>query len=322
VNENNVSSHKSFCFPSVIVAGFPKCSTSFVFKMLSTHPLITATKRKELCLGGVLSETWSKMINFLPNRTISHNKLILSGCLHLGANIAAMKSLCVSGTKVIYVVRDVADMLYAAYNYWCIEGYDVDCVPGKRTSKTDKRSSTHFHEMISRHMAMGGGTALTIKGICYRKDLENARRVYGSNNILVLKSEDFLNKNMKVIAMNKINDFIISENVNSIMQQKEMHSISILSDIQIWMETEKKNIYKVNAGLNIENRGEKSITPLTNQGQATREGIAERDISNNVYEISNYEPMLAETRDMIYNLWRNECLWLKSSFDVLYDNAC
>lgn len=135
------SALSDFCFPSVLVAGFPKCATSFLYHALSKHPNILPTRRKELCLGGPLSETWPKFTSFLPSileTTLSsasslEGKLVMTGCLHLGANIRAVKQLCIPPTKtrVIFLVRDAADMLWAAYNYWCNVDTDDSCIPGE-----------------------------------------------------------------------------------------------------------------------------------------------------------------------------------------------
>jgi hypothetical protein len=63
----------------------------------------------------------------------SGGQRVMSGCLHLGSNIKAVKELCLppSNMKVIFLVRDVADMLWAAYNYWCNVATDgPSCFPG------------------------------------------------------------------------------------------------------------------------------------------------------------------------------------------------
>ena len=139
-----------FCFPSVLVAGFPKCATSFLFHALSMHPHILPTRRKELCLGGPLSETWPKLASFLPtmeDTSAAGGHLVLTGCLHLGANIRATKELCVptANMKVIFLVRDVADMLWAAYNYWCnVETDGSTCFPGEGANMERSVLGTHL----------------------------------------------------------------------------------------------------------------------------------------------------------------------------------
>ena len=128
-----------FCFPSILVAGFPKCATSFLFHALSKHPNVLPTRRKELCLGGPLSETWPKFVSYLPSMedtAATGGQVVMTGCLHLGSNIRATKELCIptSDMKVIFLVRDVADMLWAAYNYWCNVATDgPECFPGGHT---------------------------------------------------------------------------------------------------------------------------------------------------------------------------------------------
>lgn len=134
--DQNPTIFSDFCFPSVLVAGFPKCATSFLFHALSKHPNILPTRRKELCLGGPLSETWPKFVSYLPSiedTSAFGGQIVMTGCLHLGANIRAIKELCVptSNMKVIFLVRDVADMLWAAYNYWCnVDTDGPECFPG------------------------------------------------------------------------------------------------------------------------------------------------------------------------------------------------
>lgn len=328
--------YATFCYPSIIVAGFPKCGTSFFFKMLSKNPYLLPTKRKELCLGGPLSESWTKMISFLPHANETDKKMVISGCLHLGANIKAMKQLCAKGIKLIYVVRDVADMLWASYNYWCIQGFDRDCYPGKRTSTSDVRNSLHFHHLMTSSSRLGGGMILSTNGKCFQDDITLSQKVYGKENILILKSEDALTLPGKRTLLLKIlyflggngilDDKVIQSMTSSIKNEASSTDISpivldfILSlsywksrmDIKQWLSDEWGTLYKVNSGETVKNRSEKSITHL-NTSQL---------FQSNIYEVSHFEPMLEDTRRWIYEKWRDECLWLKEKESVLYSQAC
>ena len=210
-----------FCYPSVVIMGFPKCGTSYLFMKLSKHPQIYATKRKELCLGGPGSENWDKFSSKLPSPEEVGDRFVMSGCLHLGANFEASSNLCVSNTKYIFVIRDVADMLFAAYNYWCIPNHDDNCLPGHRTLKGSKRTVNHFHELITNSSSLGGGLLFSKDGTCYRTLLEQAVQSHGRQNIFVMKSE----------SMQSTSHF--SERNNSFMKLTKFLSISFPSN-QEW----------------------------------------------------------------------------------------
>jgi hypothetical protein len=302
VKSRDTDTWDDFCFPSVIVAGFPKCGSSFVFKMLSSHPNIVPTRRKELCLGGVLSETWSKFFPFLPNISATTNKKVMSGCLHLGANTKAMKELCVQDLKVIYVLRDVADMLWSAYNFWCLQDHDPDCSPGKHTSKTASRSPEHFHRLVVSHQQMGGGIALTKTGNCYEEELREATNIFGEANLLALKSESMLTASEKREAVHQIQSFLWGERPPG----------AAASD---WMEEQSRSIYRVNSGRSIDGRGEKSV--LAASAISTEDSEAK-----GLYEISGFQPMLPETRRLIYRRWHEECDWLRRRYNIRYEAVC
>ena len=44
-------------------------------------------------------------------------------------------------------------------------------------------------------------------------------------------------------------------------------------------------------------------------------------ISDGLYEASNFTPMLSTTRNLIYNRWRNECVWLFQTYSISYESC-
>lgn len=287
-----------FCYPSVVVAGFPKCGTSFMFKALAGHPSLRATRRKEMCLGGVKSESWEE---FLPHLSVDVSpasvgsmQRTLSGCLHTGANVEAAMSLAVSKTKYIFVVRHVADMLWAAYNYWCIPQLDSHCKPGQRTAKLHHRSPEGFHNRILAGLPMGGGIPMGLEGNCFKPSLKRAISAFGRDNVVVVKSEDMLPTLDKEIRLSHLRALLSSLGLDSPSEFEESYvAQSIL----------------VNSGYSLENRGEFVSTSV-------------RDISKrNVYEISDYKPMLEATREHLEGRWKNEQAWLRKNFGIEYGIA-
>eukprot|EP01041_Mallomonas_annulata_P004924 gene4924-9823_t len=286
----------SFCYPTITVMGFPKSGTSFLFKSLSKHPQIVATKRKELCYGGPKSELWWDFISRMPSPETTDNRHVLSGCLHLGANKEASQSLCVSDAKYIFVVRDVADMLWAAYNYWCISTIDKNCFPGGRTTKNNKRTPEHFHELITTNKTLGGGLPLDINGICYKGTLLEAVKTFGQENIHVLKSEHM---SIESSTSNRNQSF-----------QKLFQFLKLSTDkYPQWIDEVITKPTPVNAGHLMQTRGE--FVEITDVNTIVR----------GTYEISGFRPMLSQTKTFIHVRWREECIWLRNVWGISYD-AC
>lgn len=307
-----------FCYPSIVVIGFPKCGTSFLFKALSKHPQIIATKRKELCLGGPMSETWWDFVNRLPSPADVRKRHVMSGCLHLGANIEATTDLCVTNTKYIFLVRDVADMLWAAYNYWCIVGIDKQCVPGGRTTKESVRSPEHFHQLVLTNQSMGGGTPLLLSGLCYKPDLAQAVAAFGRSNVEVLRSEDLQTHQAtarrndsfaSLLSFLQLQDNFIPTVPTTSNNNSNSTTSDVLNAIS-WTDSVLNGVHVVNSGHSLSSRGEFV--------ESSKEQL---QVGGGRYEASGFKPMLRATRVLLHSRWREECLWLQRTWRVSYD-AC
>lgn len=270
--------------------------------MLSSHPSIVPTKRKELCLGGLKSEIWSNYIKYLPNRTETKEKIVMSGCLHFNSNIQVMKELCMTNLKVIYILRDVADMLWSAYNFWCLKDIDYDCVPGKYTDERAIRSPEHFHLLVAESKEMGGGISLTKDGKCFQNELIEATRIYGKNNMIVLTSESMLVSEQKRESLEQIHHLLFHNQNNRFNQLNRK-----------WLQEQSDSIYRVNSGRVANSRGEKNIA-MTYKGDVEEE-------QNGRYQVSQFRPMLPATRQLIYIRWKEECKWLFQNYGIKYP-AC
>jgi hypothetical protein len=282
-----------FCYPDIIVAGFPKCGTSFIFSILAKHPKVLKTRRKELCLGGIKSESWGKLISFFASpHDLESDKTSLSGCLHLGALVEVADSLNISKTKYIFTVRSVPEMLWAAYNYWCIVDVDENCSPGQRTTISSQRSPEHFHYMIANGKLMGGGISLTPDGQCFMPFLKRAIEVFGRHNVVVIKAEDMLPLVSRELRKEVLHRLLSDLNLDRFSRDYEDMFLS--------------SSFLVNSGFKVQNRGEFVVTSSDN---VTR---------SNVYEVSGYAPMLEKTKSFLSTKWNTERLWLKEMFSIIY----
>jgi len=116
------SDKKTFtaCLPETIVGGHAKCGTSALYKLLTLHPEVKGTVQKEHCMKNV-----TDAVPFLKNLPpVSDTRKRVSGCHKLEWNEVMFRVLFPRlPIKILFIVRDYADTLWAAYNFWCIENF-------------------------------------------------------------------------------------------------------------------------------------------------------------------------------------------------------
>ena len=128
-------------YPNVVIAGFPKCGTSYLWKQLIGHPALTAAhSNKETC--GNEFET----LRGPPG------KLTINGCIW--TLTAFNRHKCFGSprdTKFIVSVRNPADLAWASYNYFVSSHWDVNYTHrGQLTIPTSEyRSPEMFHEIVT-----------------------------------------------------------------------------------------------------------------------------------------------------------------------------
>lgn len=83
-----VLSTRQFCYPSIMITGHFKCSTSAMFALISKAVNVNTTAMKEECLYGNMLEHFKR----LPGPDYGNGHL-LSGCLSLRENSWAAKIL-------------------------------------------------------------------------------------------------------------------------------------------------------------------------------------------------------------------------------------
>jgi hypothetical protein len=77
--------HNTFCYPSIIITGYRKCSTSALYSLLSQYPGVMHSESKENCafLGG---RSIVQYFESLPH-IIEGGKLLVDGCITLESNL-------------------------------------------------------------------------------------------------------------------------------------------------------------------------------------------------------------------------------------------
>ena len=145
---------------------------------------------------------------------------------------------------------------------------------------------------------MGGGYPLNDKGICYKKDLQQAAKVFGASHVLVLKSEDILDSEKKPKVLNALLSFLQLDGA-------EQRAAS-----QQWLRDQISSEYVINSGAERTSKG--VHIQINTSSLVSKKGL---------YEASGYFPMMPETRQIIHQRWRKECRFLRVKFGIGYDSC-
>ena len=79
---NRITKLNTFCFPSIVIIGYRKCSTSALFALISSHPqALMKINAKENCPFDGRREL-DAFFDSLPNN-VSKNRMIVNGCIYL-----------------------------------------------------------------------------------------------------------------------------------------------------------------------------------------------------------------------------------------------
>lgn len=92
INDRDIMTHTdTFCYPSVIVTGYRKSSTSALYSLLSQYPQVRVSPRKENC-PFIGDRSIIQYFSTLP-RSVEAGDIVLDGCIDLKGNVRMRKLL-------------------------------------------------------------------------------------------------------------------------------------------------------------------------------------------------------------------------------------
>jgi hypothetical protein len=146
----------SFCYPAILVSGAPNCSTSALYQLIRTFPNVRTFYTKEICLEyyvGQKLHNFFDMLTSIPLESLQINQVILNGCILLKSNLFIREILHNPNSFYIVLVRNYADWLWSAYNYWCDVNRDQQCDVGTQwiVPGLHKRSPEDFHQEVIKY---------------------------------------------------------------------------------------------------------------------------------------------------------------------------
>jgi hypothetical protein len=225
--------------------------------------LFHATRQKENC---PITSFYSFFNTLWPaNSTVLSPQLELNGCL-AAETMAFLHHLLGPNAAYIYMVRDSADFLWAAYNFWCMPSFE-QCKPGEWASKNSVRSPQHFHHYIT---------------FLSEKSCHNINGLF-SNDIKRFAASSFNTGVMPVvISINALED---EDRSSAQLLRIEQH---LNKELRMNISMDTKSFLRVNSGAFFDNRGGSHV--------------AKEEIKDGTYEISGFQPMLPISAEFIQGM--------------------
>jgi len=202
---------RTFCYPAIVITGYPKCGTSALYNLISRHPRIDSVSAwgKENCHRFVEAEEsgtfsiWGYIKSLKKEFYTSNDKVLADGCIYSDFNLKISSLLHAPNTYYVVILRDYASLLWSAYNFWCKKGYDKNCAEGNwAIPGVHKRSPELFDKLVLWNLKPA--SPLLTKNPC--KDAKKIFRSYLENfwksiprNMTVIVSNEQMETNPQLI---------------------------------------------------------------------------------------------------------------------------
>jgi hypothetical protein len=195
------------------------------------------------------------------------------------------------------MIRDYADMLWSSYNFWCQATYDkAGCSYEKWTVKgMHERSPELFHDLI---VADKANNVSVVQPFYYpmHRPCANAGGYY-------TEYIDF--HVLRYVPANQT--MVIASEEMEIAPLKVVQKLAKSMNFKLPIDFDLGNFTKVRINSQ-EKKGVFSTTPLDHYQPG-------------VYNISDYKPMFNETRKILNECWRSDCLAIAKRTGYTY-TAC
>ena len=297
-----------FCYPSLIVSGAPKAGTSALYELISEHPHYIGAKRKENCVKKNTTDamwTFFTALQEQTQRVLSQEGpgpfILISGCICQECNIWMDFHLRKPKAKYILITRDLSELGWAAFNFWCSEGIDgakhcLDTVNQWSDVKYHYRSPELFHEIVVAQSL--GKQSLRVPNAIHHDVFQK--------DFYWQKLQDFVNTGISANRVIFVASEVLSENATAVWTKV----VSRVSTVPVLTEHPTINTFgskRINSG---DHKGTNTVSNQTDQG--SRGGV---------YAISGHRPILDKTREIIASVWMQDCIWTSQITGYAYP-AC
>ena len=277
LKKNNLFSQ--FCYPSILVAGVAKCGTSAMYSFLTNqNGLEQAHQHKEYCPRQTTLYEYFNGFSYKPHA------ISVNGCLDTEV-VQNLHKILQPKAAYIIMVRDLAERIWAAYNFWCIPTHE-NCDPAMFgwTNKNFYRSPHHFHELIM--------DAYYNK---YSKDSD----LWGCTKFNYYFSKPI----HSLLNSTGTMPFVLAaEGIESSKQSEHIQRLQVY----------------INTRLNTQISLDLKYLRFVNTGDS--KGKVADGITHGVYEVSGHQPMFPPTRGFLSSCWA-DCKYISQLSNHTYKCA-
>jgi len=139
-----------FCYPSLHIAGMGKCGTSALYDFFAHHESISQLTRqnKEYCPRDEGLYHYFRGMAPSFDDMYRQERVVINGCIS-PAQLAPIHRILAPKSMYVFIVRDLPQQRWSAYNFWCDLYLDEVCnVKNYWTATGMYRSPGMFDEML------------------------------------------------------------------------------------------------------------------------------------------------------------------------------
>ena len=188
------------------------------------------------------------------------------------------------------MVRDLADKRWSAYNFWCNQAYnDTNCISPNRWANPalHKRSPELFHSYLL------SGKDNAIGDHCEKSAYSYTKRYHH------LQGDKHQHYNQKIIV-------VANEELD-------------IRPLEVAQRIARVVNYSID-GIDLSAFGKVRINAQENKG--ANSATSKDNYLPGLYNISHFQPLLPESRAMIYNCWYEDCIALSKIPPYYKYTAC
>lgn len=220
---------------------------------------------------------------------------LLNGCIGMVSKPEALSELAriVPGIKIIISLRNFADWSYSYYSYRCIPNYDYGCeelrTPHEKAAWKENRTAEKFKSMVKDIQANlkpphSAFHIIRPSKSLYRPWLEKLVPIVGKHSLKIVRQEELMNRPRNVLRE-------VAEFLEISPFDFPCKSYSLISN--------------TNSHPSILSNLDGSVPP---------NGVPAA--------VNSWSAIDEETRSILNIFWKEECMWLRSAFNIHFKEAC
>lgn len=309
-----------FCLPAVVVTGLPKSGTSATYDLLSRYSGSIKMFDKENCPYTRRRSHWEYFHTLPRAADVKPGMLVIDACLDTQKNLMLRRVMYEPKTLYVIMTRNYADLVWSSYNFWCQRDYDgPEHCDNTRWVKlgVHNRSADSLHEMIVKDKA----NKLNFHDTPFHDSLvrpcENAGMFVENYLKTLLWNDQAGGGKYTTRGTDPEHTLVIASEV------LEINPLSVWQKISNYFNMITSHINGSNNLNNFEfqlgNFSDFRANTQDNKGTQAHTSIA--SYKPGLFAISGYKPLRDDTREILNECWKTDCIFVSEISGFQYP-AC